>query len=108
MVEGFQEETSNLLDSPTAARETLRIFCSISANERWEVECSDVRSAFLQSDIIDRDIYVEPPPEKYKVNTIWKLNKPLYGLGDASRQWYLSLSKTLEELGMKQSMNVTH
>ena len=63
VIKGFQEETIQA-DSPTASRETLKVFLTISANEKWIVEGSDVRAAFLQSDVIDRDVLVEPPVEK--------------------------------------------
>ena len=62
-----------------------------------------MRSAFLQSDTLDRDVFVEPPPERRKDGFIWKLRKPCYGLDDASRKWFISLKSTLFELGMKQS-----
>ena len=32
---------------------------------------------------------------------IWKLNKVVYGLCDASRSWYLKVVEVLEELGMR-------
>ena len=47
VVKGFQEQTLEQSDSPTASRDTLKVFCSIAANEKWEIEGSDVRSAFF-------------------------------------------------------------
>ena len=79
------------------------MFCSIAANEKWLVEASDVNAAFLQSDPIDREIYIYPPPERAKDGFIWKLIKPVYGLKDSSRQWYKTMEKYLLNLGMKQS-----
>ena len=79
------------------------MFLAIAANEGWQVECSDVRSAFLQSDKIDRDVYVHPPMERKREGYVWKLIKPCYGLDDASRKWFLSFKKTLSELGLVQS-----
>ena len=32
---------------------------------------------------------------------LWKLQKPLYGLDDASRQFWLKLKDTLKNLGLK-------
>ena len=60
VVKGFQEDIEHS-DSPTASRDTLKVFFSITANQRWTLEGSDVCSAFLQSDLIDRDIYIQPP-----------------------------------------------
>ena len=103
VTKGFQEQNPHPSDSPTTSRETVKIFLAIAANEGWQVECSDVRSAFLQSDDIDRELFVQPPPERSKPGMIWKLVKPCYGLNDASRKWFLSFKNTLLHLGMTQS-----
>ena len=58
-------------------------------------------SAFLQSDI--REVFVEPPPQRYKPGIIWKLKKPCYGLNDASRKWFMYFKNTLLQLKMVQS-----
>ena len=42
--------------------------------------------AFLQSDPIQRDVFLKPPPElNLPRNKVLKLNKTAYGLVDASR-----------------------
>ena len=105
VVKGFQDDTFNQSDSPTASRETLKVFFTIAANEGWDIEGSDVRSAFLQSEVIDRDVYVQPPAERQKPGMVWKLNKPAYGLEDASRKWFQSTESTLLSLGMIQSLS---
>ena len=63
VIKGFQEEHFQS-DSPSASRDTLKLFCSLTANEKWKICGSDVRAAFLQSDAIDREVYVQPPPQK--------------------------------------------
>ena len=80
MVKGFQEHFEDKSDSPTASQESFKVFCSIAANEKWEVEGSDVRNALLQAEEMDRDVFIQPPPERARQNKIWKLKKPLYGL----------------------------
>ena len=105
VVKGFQETSPKQSDSPTAGRETLKLFLSIVANEGWRVEGSDVRSAFLQAEELDRNVYIQPPPELKKTGYVWKLRKPLYGLDDSSRKWFLSSSATLTDLGMAQSLH---
>ena len=82
---------------------TLKVFCTVAANEKWTIEGSDVRAAFFQADKMERDIFIEPPPERKKPGFIWKLLKLCYGLKDASRQWFNSLSKYLTYLGTKRS-----
>ena len=103
VTKGFQEEFLHPSDSPTSSRETIKIFLAVAANNKWEIESSDATSAFLQSDNLDRDVYIEPPPERRKQGFVWKLRKPCYGLNDASRKWFISLKSTLLGLGMKQS-----
>ena len=103
VVKGFQENFDDASDSPTSSRETIKVFLAIAANKGWIVESSDVRSAFLQSDSIDRDVFVDPPQERKKHGIIWRLKKPCYGLDDASRKWFMSFKKTLKDLGLVQS-----
>ena len=103
VIKGFQEEIK-LSDSPTASRDTVKVFFTITANQKWILEGSDVKSAFLQSDEINRDVYIEPPSNRVKKGIIWKLRKPSYGLKDASKQWFETVRKCLLNLGMKQSL----
>ena len=103
VTKGFQEQFPYPSDSPTTSRETIKLFLAIAANEGWAVESSDVSSAFLQSDNIDRDIFIQPPPEREKQGMVWKLLKPCYGLDDASRKWFLSFKSCLLDLGFRQS-----
>ena len=104
VIKGFQESKFLQSDSPTASRESLKLYLSIIANEQWILKSYDVKSAFLQSDALKRDIYVKPPPEKYKPGFVWKLKKPVYGLNDASRQWFITIKKLLLNLEMNQSL----
>ena len=46
VIKGFQEEIK-LSDSPTASRDTVKVFFTITANQKWILEGSDVKSAFL-------------------------------------------------------------
>ena len=52
---------------------------------------------------MQREVFVNPPPEKFKDGFVWKLKKPVYGLPDASRQWFLTIKSFLLELGLSQS-----
>ena len=53
----------------------------------------DIKAAFLQGKEIERDIYVKPTAEAKKEGIIGKLNKVIYGLCDASQQWYFSVKE---------------
>ena len=76
-------------------RESLETFIFTLVNEGFKMASVDITGAFLQSEKIDREIFVRPPPDIRKSNPgiIWKLNKPLYGLDDACRRFYLKVLK---------------
>ena len=61
----------------------------------------DIRATFLQVKTLDREVFVRPPKDIEKEGVIWKLLKPLYGLDDASRKFYLKVKETLQKLRLK-------
>ena len=97
---GFQEEQNFRTDSPTCSREGIRITLSLIASNSWKLNSIDVKTAFLQGKSLQRDVFVKPPKEANTTH-IWKLNKCVYGLADASRYWYLKLREELLKLGAK-------
>ena len=100
---GFEEDEQLQVDSPTVSKVTFRLGLAIAANEGWCPETIDIKGAFLQGKLIEREVYVEPPPEVKKLGLIWRLRKTAYGLCDAAREWHISLVKELVSLGCKQS-----
>ena len=104
-VRGFEEENENIRrDSPTAMKESVRFCLTIAATEKWKIESLDVKTAFLQSNKLERKILIRPPKEA-QTNKLWQLNKPAYGLGDASRLWYLTVRDKLIKMGSKVSIH---
>ena len=95
---GFEEEKNFRTDSPTCSREGLRIALSLIASNKWDICSLDVKTAFLQGYGLERTVYVRPPREA-QTSKIWLLNKCVYGLGDASRYWYLKVRDVLTNLG---------
>ncbi len=98
---GFQEEGEFPTDSPTVQKHSLKVLLTIAATEKWTIRTTDITSAFLQGDKMDRHVFVQPPKEAKHDGHLWLLNKCLYGLKDASRNWYLRVVKKLKELGFK-------
>ena len=98
VAKGFQEQQLVRGDSPTCSREGVRISLAIISSNNWILNSLDIKTAFLQGGPIDREVFVIPPKEAM-TNKIWKLNKAIYGLNDASRNWYLKLRKVLVSLG---------
>ena len=103
VAKGFQESIKPQSDSPTILRDSLKTVLAIAANENHEIASIDITGAFLQGEKLDREVFVKPPPDIRKKNPgiIWRLNKCLYGLNDASRNFYYRIRPLLEENGFK-------
>ena len=101
VVHGNQEKSYDeiMSDSPTVAKQTLRLQFALAAQFGWEIVMADITSAFLQSDVLERELYVQPPKDAAPPGVIWRLRKPMYGLEDASLQWYKTLADRLAKLG---------
>merc|ERR1712112_551590 len=89
------------MGSPTAAKESFKLIMALSANFNYKMVSMDIRAAFLQAKTLDREVFVRPPKDIEKEGVIWKLLKPLYGLDDASRKFYLKVKEILQKLGLK-------
>ena len=61
----------------------------------------DIRAAFLQAKSLDREVYLEPPKNIKREGKLWILRKPLYGLNDASRKFWLKVKEVFRDIGMK-------
>ena len=102
---GFEEEGEIDKTSPTMHKSSLRTILTVAAYKSWCLETTDIKSAFLQGADMERTVYVKPPKEaKVPKGKIWLLNKCLYGLKDASRQWYLRVKKALLDCHCMQSL----
>ncbi|CAB4041176.1 Hypothetical predicted protein, partial [Paramuricea clavata] len=58
---GFEENNPSQSDSPTCANESLRIVIAIIAQMGWTINSIDIKTAFLQGNCLDRDIFIRPP-----------------------------------------------
>ena len=102
VVRGFEEiEEVGQADSPTGDKATLRLVLTLAASENWKLQSIDIKSAYLQADKLDRDVFVRPPKELKRPGLIWALDKPAYGLIDSARNWYSSISSFLISQGCK-------
>ena len=104
MVRGFRKVEG--LDytevyAPVARLEAIRIFLAYSSYMNFTVYQMNVKTAFLYGKVKE-EIYVDQPPgfvdSKYP-NHVYKLDKALYGLHQAPRAWYATLTKHLHEHG---------
>lgn len=103
VIKGFQETSPPVADSPTASKSVTRLFIALANALKYKFVGLDVRAAFLQSDPLDRLILVKPPKEfRTDENMVWRLKKPVYGLKDGARAWFLTVKKELLDYGCTQ------
>ena len=99
---GDQEKSLHKIprESPTVNKISIKILITIAVSQGWDVRSCDVERAFLQSDPIEREVYVRPPLElSLPNNKVLQLKKTAYGLVDASRAFYLKQAKELKNIG---------
>ena len=101
VAKGFQEGEKPQSDSSILLRESLKMYFAVAANEGFKLRSIDIRAAFLQAKCLDREVYMEPPKDVKKEGKIWKLRKPLYGLNDASRKFWLKVKEVFDECKLK-------
>ena len=100
---GFEERNVIDKDAPTCAAEGLRLCLTIMAMKRWKVKTLDVKTAYLQGESIERELFVRPPKEA-KTTGLWKLKKTVYGLKDAAKAWHEKLNSVMDKLGGERSI----
>ncbi|RVW12605.1 Retrovirus-related Pol polyprotein from transposon TNT 1-94 [Vitis vinifera] len=91
--------------SPVSTKDSFRVIMAIVAHFDLELHQMDVKIAFLNGDL-DEEVYMEQPigfVEVGKEDLVCKLNKSIYGLKQASRQWYLKFDKIITQNGFKEN-----
>ena len=84
---------------------TIRTVIALAAAKQWPLYQLDVNNAFLHEDLHE-EMYMKMPeglPNPH--NKVCKLQKSLYGLEHASRQWNSKLADFLKNQGYTQSKN---
>ena len=91
--------------SPVTRYELIRYLLAHAALEDWEIEAMDVKTAYLYGKLKE-EIYMAQPEGFIKLgqeHKVCKLIKSIYGLKQAGRVWYETISKTLQKkLGFHQ------
>ncbi|GJR93528.1 putative ribonuclease H-like domain-containing protein [Tanacetum coccineum] len=89
--------------APVARIETIRLFLAYASFKDFVVYQMDVKSAFMY-DKIEEEVYVCQPPgfEDPEIpDRVYKVEKALYGLHQAPRAWYETLSTYLLDNGFQ-------
>ena len=86
--------------TPTATE--VRTVFALATQNGWKIHSLDVSQAFTQADPLgpDEEIYIRPPAGyDCEPGTVWKLNRPLYGLSIAPKCWTTTLQQFLIDYG---------
>ncbi|GJV07531.1 putative ribonuclease H-like domain-containing protein [Tanacetum coccineum] len=106
VAQGYTQEEGIDYDevfSPIARIEAIRLFLAYASFMGFIVYQMDVKSAFLYG-TIEEEVYVCQPPgfeDPQFPDKVYKVEKALYGLHQAPRAWYETLSTYLLENGFR-------
>nr|GEY30305.1 putative ribonuclease H-like domain-containing protein [Tanacetum cinerariifolium] len=106
VTQGYTQEEGIDYDevfAPVARIEAIRLFLAYASFMGFIVYQMDVKSAFLYG-TIDEEVYVMQPPgfqDPEVPERVYKVEKAVYGLHQASRAWYGTLSKYLLDNGFQ-------
>ena len=88
--------------APVAKLTSIRILLAMAARNDWEIEQMDVKSAYLNG-TLDEKVYMRQPPgfaEPGQEHKVCALKRPIYGLKQAGRRWYIKFCSVLVSLGL--------
>ncbi|WVZ54111.1 hypothetical protein U9M48_004966 [Paspalum notatum var. saurae] len=102
VAKGFtQREGINYTEtfSPVSANDSFRIIMALVAHYDVELHQMDVKTEFLNGDLYENVFMAQP-----KGSVVKKKKKSIYGLKQASRQWYLKFDETIRSFGFKENV----
>lgn len=105
VAQGFNQKFGTDYDevfAPVARPTTFRILLAVAAKRKYTVRHYDIKTAFLNGKL-DEEIFMKQPPGFEIGSKVCKLNKSLYGLKQAARQWNNEINRVLMSCGCKQS-----
>ncbi|GJR15737.1 putative ribonuclease H-like domain-containing protein [Tanacetum coccineum] len=109
VAQGYTQEEGIDYDevfAPVARIEAIRLFLAYASFMGFIVYQMDVKSAFLYG-TIEEEVYVCQPPgfeDPQFPDKVYKVEKALYGLHQAPRAWYETLSTYLLENGFRRGI----
>lgn len=106
VVRGFEQDKKKgeTTYAPVAKLGTYRTLLAISASRRWKNVQLDVKTAFLNPEIEDDEIFIRlPPGVPAGYGPILRIKKALYGLRTSPIRWFQMLEAFLLSLGFIKS-----
>ena len=92
--------------SPVSTKDSFRIIMALLAHFNLELHQMDVKIHFLNGSLSE-DVYMVQPNgfvESGKENMVCKLKRSIYGLKQASRQWYLKFHNIVTFYGFQENV----
>ena len=92
--------------SPVSNNDSRRIIMAIVAHFNLELHQMDVKTTFLNGDLV-KGVYMSQPivfKEVSKEHMVCKLQKSIYGLKQTSKHWYLKFDEVVTVNGIKEKI----
>jgi hypothetical protein len=108
VVQGFRQRKGieyTKTYAPVVAGSTVRTLFAVAAVRGWHVKQIDFITAFLNGILPETETVYTIQPKGYEQGSglVCKLNQGLYGLKQAAKIWYDTLTKLLRDLGFAPS-----
>lgn len=90
---------------PVSSKDSFRIIMALIAHYDLELHQMDVKTTFLNGDLYE-EVYMQQPEgliENGKEHLVYKLKKSIYGLKQASRQWYIKFDEVVTSMGFEEN-----
>ena len=96
----------NEIFSSISCKDSFRIIMALVAHYNLELHQMDVKTAFLNG-VSEENVYMAQPKGfvvEGKERMVYRLKKSIYGLKQASRQWYLKFDSTIRKFGFQENV----
>ena len=93
--------------SPVAMLKSIRILLSITAHYDYEIWQMDVKTVFLNGNLVE-EIYMMQPEgfiAKNQEHIVCKLKRSIYGLKQASRSWNIRFDQANKSFGFEKNLD---
>ena len=92
--------------SPVSKKDSLRIIMALVAHFDFDLHQMDVKTTFLNGNL-EEEVYMKQPKgfsSSEGEHLVCKLKKSIYGLKQASRQWYLKFHEVITSFGFEENI----